>query len=104
MFLRQMLGRFRRHCLNIQTIINPDIVEFSKLDIESIIKREMATQLATHIVDSPVHRSYTIGDTDPNYMGKQVRMSTYCMSESEFKQVITDAYNAGLESAWSIEK
>lgn len=104
MFLKQMRGRFKSHQLNIQTIINPQIEAFSKIDVESYTKREMTMHLADAIINSPKHVTYTVSDHDPNYMGKMVRMSTYCMSESGFKKVITDAYNAGLESAWTIEK
>ena len=104
MFVRQMMGRFKVHQLNIQTVINPDFVEFSNLDIEKITKREMTMKLADFIVNSPKHVTYTISDTDPAYLGRRVRMSTYCLSEKDFKELIKIAYDAGLESAWSIEK
>lgn len=103
MFLMQMLGRFRSHKLTIHTIIDPTVIEYAKLDVEKIAKRELASSLAVSILDSPKHISYTCGERDPAYLGMIVRMSTYCMSEDEFKKVVTDAYNAGLESAWAIE-
>lgn len=104
MFLRQMLGRFRAHKLTVQTIINPEIEKIAELDVENIVKRQMAHQLAEEILNTEKLRNITVQNFHPDFLGKPVRMSTYCMNEEEFIKLIIAAYDAGLESAWSIEK
>lgn len=104
MFLRQMRGRFKSHQLNIRTVINENIAQLSNFDVETYTKKQMALRLADEIVTSTKYITEIVNEFDPYVMGKTITMSTYCMSESDFKQVITDAYNAGLESAWTKEK
>jgi hypothetical protein len=103
MLTKQLMGRFRSHKLSVQTVLTPQVAEATKFDVEGYLKREMVTQLAHGIMHSNNHATWTVGDESPGFLGKPIRVETYCLTEEKFQELIKTAFDAGVESCWRKE-
>jgi hypothetical protein len=99
MLIKQLLGRYVENRLSIQTVLTD--FEFFKMDeveMRKEIDKRMAQEIALKIINDYDLRDVTVGGNDPNFLGKPIRLETYCFSRVGLMSLITNAFNAGVES------
>lgn len=99
MLYKQLLGRYSDNKLSIQTVITD--FEYFKIDEQEMrkhIDQRMAHEIGLKIVNDSDLRDVVVGSHDPNFIGKPIRMETYCFSKTGLMSLITNAFNAGVES------
>lgn len=99
MLIKQLLGRYSDNKLTIQTIITDyEFIKIDETEMRKHVDLRMAHEIAMKIVNDPDLRDAVVGDVDPKFIGKPVRMETYCFSKTGLMSLITNAFNAGAES------
>ena len=99
LLVKQLLGRYSDNRLRTQTVINfHEEMSLSEEELRKLVDRQMATQLAEHIVSDSDLRTYVVQEKDPNYIGKKVEMETYCFSRIGIASLVHTAFQAGVES------
>jgi hypothetical protein len=98
MLIKQVLGRYSDNLLTIKTTIsNYEEFKIDEQDMRKIIDQRMAEAIAHKIIADYDLRDVKV-ETDPEYMGKVITMKTYCLSKAGLISLITNAFNAGVES------
>ena len=96
MLVSALIGKYLKQRLTSQTIVSDEMVLQVKLDdVNVIIKNQLATDMATAIIESKDQVEWVIGEQSPEYLGKKWRLRTYLFSEKELTKLIRDAFEMG---------
>jgi hypothetical protein len=104
MLVKQMLGRYSKNRLMCQTNMDLTLILNSKSDdIEKVLKQQMATQLATSIINGS-HTTWRVKPPTPEQYGKSYEMQSFVFHPDDFQKLIKDVFDAGVEAAKAEEK
>jgi hypothetical protein len=100
MLIKQLLGRYSDNELRVRTVLTDVVVAQHALapeDMNKIVKTNAIAQLCAEIVENHELRDVVTKQEADTY-GKTVTISTYCFSRMGIISLITNAFNAGVES------
>ena len=96
---RQLLGRFSDNRLIVSSVIaHLEQMKLNEEELTKLINRQMITQLADAIIENKKLYDREIGGYEPTFVGRPIRIQTYCFNRENVMKLIQAAFNAGLEA------
>lgn len=99
MLIRQLLGRQGKSKVTLSYVLSSmeAVRESYPDDIEAIVRGEMAHKLATHILEDTEKVDWS-RQMRPDLCGEEFSATTYLLRPAQVKNLIRDAFKAGMEA------